>query len=462
MTIKVRIYYLFLAALIASVIAPVVAQADKADDLIKLQMEKQHIPGLALAVVQNGKVIKTAGYGQANLENNVPVSDRTIFEIGSMTKQFTASAIMLLVQDGKLALDDKISRYLEGTPESWKEITIRHLLSHTSGIKNQHGVNAMDKPRDETIKLVSAPPLEAKPGDKWNYCNTGYFLLGYIIETVSGKSYWDFLDQRIFKPLDMTVTRNSDPQIVILNRARGYTYAEKGYRNGPIIRSSEGWAAGSLVSNVLDLAKWDAALYSDKILTTASRNTMWTETRFNDGKPFPYGLGWFVQKPKGHLLIEHGGNTGAFSTTISRFVEDKLTVIVLTNRAGITLSSLSQDIAGCYVPGLARTEPKPIEDKEPKVTALVKDTILKTAMGTLDPNSFAQEIRAILFPDKAKEVQNVMKSWGELQSLTLLSHIEMDGNRIYRYRAVFKTVTLTCTVVLNKADKIEGYLFQPE
>src|SRR5438874_3497063 len=179
------------------------ASADRVDDYIKAEMEQRRIPGAALMIIQDGNSIKTAAYGLANIELNVTVKPETVFEIGSITKQFTAAGILLLAQDGKLSVDDKISSHLKNVPDTWTNVTLRHLLTHTSGIKSYTGLDGFELTRHLTqaqfLKTLGVQPLEFQPGDSWKYSNSGFSLLGYVIENVSGTRYWDFLSERIFK-----------------------------------------------------------------------------------------------------------------------------------------------------------------------------------------------------------------------------------------------------------------------
>src|ERR1041385_5361711 len=202
------------------------AIADQIDDYLREQMAVHKVPGAALKVIRDGQDIKTAAYGLANLELNVPVTPESVFEIGSVTKQFTAACILLLQQDAKLSIEDKITKYLPGIPESWSNVTVRHLLSHTSGIKSYTGLDGFALTRhltqEQFLKAIGAQPMEFQPGTSWKYCNTGFNLLGYIIENVSGQHYWDFMRARIFKPLAMNQTTDRLPGAIILNRADGY------------------------------------------------------------------------------------------------------------------------------------------------------------------------------------------------------------------------------------------------
>src|SRR5882724_2012730 len=200
-----------LFTLVLLLIATVPVRADKIDDYVKAEMQKQHIPGLSLAVVRDGKIIKVEGYGLANVELNGPARPETVYKIGSASKQLIAAGIMILIQDGKLSLDDKISKFLEGTPDTWKEITIRHLLTHTSGlVREAPGFDPL-KIQDDADVIRTAYPLSLRfaPGEKWEYCNLGYFALAEIIRKVSGKPWADYLKARLFSPLDMNATRTT-------------------------------------------------------------------------------------------------------------------------------------------------------------------------------------------------------------------------------------------------------------
>jgi CubicO group peptidase (beta-lactamase class C family) len=210
---------LICSSLAVALLAASLARADRVDYYIKGEMETHRVPGVALMVIQDGKASKTAAYGLANLELSVPVKPETVFEIGSITKQFTAAGILLLAQDGKLSVNDKISAHLANIPSAWTNITIRHLLTHTSGIKNYTGLDGFELRQHLTqaqfISAMGREPMEFAPGDAWKYCNTGFSLLGYIIENVSGENYWDFMSERVFRPLGMNATTDRLPSVII-------------------------------------------------------------------------------------------------------------------------------------------------------------------------------------------------------------------------------------------------------
>lgn len=326
-------------------------RADRVDDYLKSEMEKHRIPGVALAIIEDGKAAKTQGYGLANLELTVPATPDTVFEIGSVTKQFTAGGILLLAQDGKLSVDDKITMYLKGVPDAWTNITIRHLLTHTSGIKNYTGIDGFELrlhlTQDEFIKTMSKQPMDFKPGEKWKYCNTGFNLLGFIIENVSGRNYWDYMNDRIFGPLGMNATTNRLPGLVIPHRASGYEQTNHVHINRDY-DLTDIFSAGAIVSTVGDMAKWNAALDGNQLFTATTKEQMWTPVKLNDGKTHAYGFGWFLDAVEGHKNIGHSGSTSGFSASIQRFPDDKLAVIVLTNTDEAIATALAKKIATFY------------------------------------------------------------------------------------------------------------------
>ena len=342
-------------ALLLVLIAAVAARADKVDDHVKAVMEKQHIPGVALAVVKDGQIVKAEGYGLANIELNVPVKADTVFKIGSVSKQFIASGILMLAQEGKISLDDPISKYLEGTPETWKPITIRHLLTHTSGlVREAPGFDALKIQSDaDVIKTAYPLPLRFAPGEKWEYCNVGYFSLAEIIRKVTSKAWGDYLNDVLFKPLEMNATRTTTMTDLVPNRANGYGWRDGKYQNAAIYLALR--PSGAFLSTVLDLAKWDAALYTERFLKQATREQMWSEVKLNSGKTFTYGFGWDLDTVGGHKLKHHGGSLPGFRAEFARFIDDRVSVIVLANSNSADPENIALEVAEFYIPNLIPT-----------------------------------------------------------------------------------------------------------
>lgn len=349
-----------LLALLTLASAPASAQADKVDDYIKAEMQRRKIPGVSIAVVRNGEIIKTKGYGLSNIELNVAATPETVYQSGSVGKQFTATLVMMLAEEGKLSLDDKVGKHIPEAPDTWKDITVRHLLTHTSGISPRNFYEKIDFRRDytedELLKEIMALPLDFQPGDKWSYSNPGYVTLGILIHKVTGRFYGDLLRERIFQPLGMTTARILDEADIIPNRAAGYRLVDGEWKNQEWVAPQLNTTAdGSLYLTVFDLAKWDAALYTEKLLKRSSFDQMWTPARLNNGKnaDLGYGFGWMTGEIRGNRFVRHGGGWQGFSTHILRYVDRKLTVIVLTNLANLNASPIADGIAALYEPEVA-------------------------------------------------------------------------------------------------------------
>ena len=336
--------------------------AARVDAVVRQAMDKQRIPGLSLAVIRDGRLVVAKGYGLANIELRVPAAPETVYQIQSITKSFTATGIMLLVEDGKVGLDHTIGTYLVGTPESWKAITVRHLLTHTSGIKdfiNEPTANLrLDVTEEEVLRATAARPLNFRPGDRYAYSNTNFHLLAMVIRKATGKSYGEFLRERIFKPLGMADTGVISLSEIIPNRAAGYAPAANGWRNGDWIAPSIlAYGGGGLRSTVLDMVKWDAALDSDRVLKKSSLEQMWTPAKLNNGQATEYGFGWRVKRVGGHRCVAHGGaHSTGFSTSLLRFLDDRLTVVVFSNGRDVPVERLARQVAGVFVPDLAPPE----------------------------------------------------------------------------------------------------------
>ena len=336
--------------------------ADEVQSLVHTEMAAHHVPGVACLVIQNGQTVESIYEGMANLECAMPVTADTIFEIGSITKQFTSACILMLAEEGKLSVDDPVSKYLTNTPPAWAGIKLRHLLSHTSGLTNYDSLPGFELRQRETqaefIARLGKYPLIFQPGEAWSYCNSGFNLLGYVVENVSGESYWKFLHEHILDPLQMTNTFDRDPLNVVPHRANGYVWRKKlGVWQNRDYDLTDLFSAGTIVSTVGDLAKWDAAIEGDGILSADSKKSWWTPVQMNNGQPLAhvghraggYGFGWFLDPERPHKIIWHTGVTNGFSAANQWYPDDHLTIIILSNTdEGNFGGALADKIANYY------------------------------------------------------------------------------------------------------------------
>jgi CubicO group peptidase (beta-lactamase class C family) len=389
------------------------AGVDSLDRYVRSEVARQRVPGLSVAVLRGDSVVLARGYGYANLEHHVPASDSTVYEVGSISKQFTAAAIVLLSKEGRLGLDDPITRYLPEGSAVWPSVTIRHLLTHTSGISDE-SLDTIDWRKDyaeeELVRLAAAQPLLFPPGESESYSSTGYTLLGVIIHRVTGELYGDLLRDRIFRPLDMRGARvNSDTDIEP-NRSAGYLFEHGALKN-------RDWTSPSLTAtadrglsfSARDLIQWAVALNHDKPLGRAGFEASWTPVRLNRGWTVPYGLGWQLLQQRGFRRIGHGGARDGFRTTIQRYPDFDLTVIVLTNLDEANPDGIAFGIAGILEPALipphllrarldGKTPPKPVE-------ALLHDVAAGRDSAQVTP-----AFRAVTLPARRELIASLLKA----------------------------------------------------
>lgn len=325
--------------------------AARADAYVSALHTSQRFNG-AVLLARGGRVVLKKGYGMANFEWDIPNTPSTKFRLGSITKQFTSMAIMQLEERGLLKVDDSIGRHLADYPKPVADqVTIHHLLTHTSGIPSY--TDSPDYRRQmmmpfspkEMIDRFKDKPLEFEPGAKFKYDNSGYFLLGAIVEKVSGKAYEDYLKENIFTPLEMRNTGYDRSSAVLKNRASGYNLGPNGLQNAPYLDMGQPYAAGSLYSTVEDLLLWDQALYTEKLLKEASLARIF-KPWITAGNMGSYGYGWGVSTVKGHKSVAHGGGINGFSTHIGRFPDDRACFLWLRNVISPGVPTMNQDLAG--------------------------------------------------------------------------------------------------------------------
>jgi len=408
------------------------------------------------------------GYGLASVELNVPVTPDSVFELASLTKPFTATAIMLLVEEGKVGLDDKISKYLTNAPETWKDITVRHLLTHTAGLKGNlfptfGGSALMNYTTAVIFGYAPTLPVDFAPGQRYQYSDGGYFLLGMIIEKASGMRYREFLTQRIFHPLGMTATVHlrEDQWAIVRNRASHYTW-----REGKLARMRrdvqyEMNSAFGTGSTVRDLSKWDAALYTEKILKKSTLDQMWTPLKLNNGFGHSYGFGWGLGEIRGHRGIAHGGTTGVF---LLRLPDDRLTVIVLTNldaSVGTNAGGIALTVAGHYIPDLLLSRLKEQPDPDPQMAQKMRSVLSDIANEVKDSPHMTPEFQEQRWGALNRRYMKDVKSFtfvacDDVQERRI-ERFAVPVSRICYYKAVTPLETWYCWFYLTADGKVADF-----
>ncbi len=303
----------------------------------------ENSPGYAVLVAKNNEVLYRKAFGYADLELDVKLKPEHVFRIGSITKQFTAAAILKLEEEGKLSLQDDITKYLKDYPTHGHTITIEHLLTHTSGIKSYTSLRKWDAEMrkkdftpDEMIDFFKNEPMDFSPGEKFLYNNSAYFMLGKIIETVSGKTYPKYIEEDIFVPLEMTGSSYGNSLQIVDNRVSGYQRTNDGFENAAFLSMTQPYAAGSLLSTVDDLYKWYTAVMNDKVISRENRLKAHTSYKLNNGEPTGYGYGWSLGHVHDSPSIEHGGGINGFQSASIYLPDEKVFVAVLSNCIGLS------------------------------------------------------------------------------------------------------------------------------
>lgn len=469
------------AALVVSVAAAVDAQSaqssvtsrpiaaasvdQRVDAFVREEMARQKVPGIGVAVVKGGQVLKLAGYGEANVEHHVAVTPETIFQSGSLGKMFTSSLIMLLVEDGKIELDRSIATYLPSAPEAFKAITVRHLLTHTSGIPD-YTEELLDFRRDYTEEELTAAAfkltLEFPPGSRWNYSNTGYVLLGVIASKVGGKFYGDQLRERVFTPAGMTTARIITEEDIVPNRAAGYRLARGELRNqnwvAPRLNTT---ADGSLYFSLRDLVAWEKAIRTGTVLKPASWARVVEPARLTSGRPYPYGMGWSLDTIGGQATRGHGGAWQGFKTQLTRYLGDEMTVIVLANASQANPARFVDSIASFYNPALVRPKPAAITDRDPAIAERLKTLLASAAAGTLTPAEFAY-VRAGFFPNATRAFTTMLKDAGTPTTITLMSRKTVGDDVVSSFVVAYGAKEFEAGLALAPDGKVAQFGVRPK
>lgn len=421
-------------------------------------MTKNQIPGLSVAIVRSGEIIKLKSYGVANLEWNQPVSPQTAFQIASSTKPFTGTALMMLAQDGKLSLDDKISKYLTDAPAAWQNITVRHLATHSSGITNAVSARP-DASIEEFIQAAYPLPLDYQPGEKASYGLTDFVVLTYIIEKVSGQPFPGFLKTKLLDRFQMSdsnfefATESGDRHYanVIKNRATVYQREGSQQKIYWYLYPQRTYSAGGLFSTAADIAKFAVAFDEGKVLSEKNLAEMWRRDKLGDGSLNDFGVGWVIGEYNGRKTVGHSG--GPALGDILRFPDEKLTIIVLSNEQRL-YPYLAKGIADFYFPPAKIKEVKGIEDTDAELTKIVKKVLADGMNDKLDSNLFSEKAKQEFVPGFQVFGLPFFASLDEMQSLVLLEHNENQGVIKRRYRGMYGKKVVVWIFEFDKDKKL--------
>jgi CubicO group peptidase (beta-lactamase class C family) len=445
---------LFSAAQTVDTIDP--ALRSQVDRIAGEVMEQRGVPSASVAVVKDGKLVYTHAYGKARIDPDRAATPEMRYSIGSISKQFTATAILLLQEQGKLSLDDAVGKYVPGLTRG-DEVTIRQILSHTSGYQDyapeDYPVESQLKPVTprEILDTWATKPLDFEPGTQWQYSNTNFVIAGLIVEKVSGEKLFDFLGEHIFRPLEMKSAWNSDEKELTRTDAAPYMHNALGPAR-PVPNGGEGWmfAAGELAMTAHDLALWDISLMQRKILKPASYDQMFTEVKLKDGKGTHYGLGVEVTERDGHRSIEHSGEVNGFVSDNEVLIDDGVAVAVLTNH----MAGGAEEIAQLAAATVAGVKHSPAEEQ----AVMIYHELQK---GQVETGLMAPNLRAYF---DAQTVADYRASLGPLGEPLTFRQVreELRGGMTFRiFRIVYPTKRLILTTYTYPDGKLEQYLVEP-
>ncbi len=474
---KTRTFISLLVFLLAG-LSPVTSLAQTAADVdavVHKALDAKSIPAAGVAVVKDGKVFLAKSYGLADVEVGARADENSAFEIASVTKQFTAAGILLLIENGRIKLEDELGTYVPDVPEKWKTITIRQLLNQVTGIPNYTAggklVNDKKYTEAEILGLVRDQPLAFDPGTKWEYSNTNYFLLGMVIEKVSGKTYPEYMRERVFKPLGMDSTIINTSGLKVKNAASGHEFTGGRWQRAKLDDPSQPFAAGAIVSTPVDMAKWALAVNQGKLLKKTSWDEAFASGKLADGKDTGYGFGWQMGKAGGVDFLAHSGGISGFNSFHIRFPSEGLSVVVLINGESRATADLALDITGVFLPKVAAAQASKkaaknvaaIEDKDPDTTKFLRDVFEHLIAGDAAADLFDAAMQKELFPQNIKSLKGPLGSQGPIKLFELLASENANGAKTRSYRATFDSgLKARVRFVIDAQGKISTAGVRPE
>lgn len=445
------------------------AMKARIDAIVKSELVRQYVPGAQVAIAENGRVVYEKGYGYREIGSRLPVDPQTSFAIGSVTKQFTAAAIMLLQQQGKLNVDDKLVKYLPHAPHA-SEVTLRNLLTHTSGIvgftevPNFSLLLPTPSSPDRIISTIAGKPLAFAPGTDWEYSNTNFVLLGQVIAKVSGEPYPDFLQQHFFDRLGLQRSWFTRTEAIHPDDARGYTEFMYGLPDEHAYLADWSWydAAGGLTMSAADLARWDIALDSGGVVSPASFARMTTRTKLKNGRTIGYGFGLGVGSVFGRPTVGHDGLVSGFSSENLTFPKDRVAIVLLSNGDNFSYLRAIRAIAAIVY---GTTDPqanapfKPIAQRPAQVDA-AKEQIVDLLHGRVNYANMTPDLALELPEYRIAQLEQDGRLLGDPLDIQPASIDRRPPLTIYRYRVRFKSGVAEWVYTINSAGKFAGFSLQ--
>jgi D-alanyl-D-alanine carboxypeptidase len=456
------------AVLLAAVSALDTGAVARVDVAVTKVMSAAHVPSIVAAVSRDGATVYSHAYGYASLTPRVPATVDTHYEIGSITKQFTATAILQLKEAGKLSLDDTLARWIPEYRRAAK-VTVRELLQQTTGIPNFTAVKNFVKIASTRapsfaaiLALISNKPLEFTPGSRFEYSNTNYILLGEIVERASGESWESYVRQHLFAPAGMTHSGFIDDEPRLQPMASGYVVGKNGANPAPKFGSGWAWSAGAIVSTVDDMLAWDSALFRGRLInatdlaamTAPSKNAVFAKGAW-------YGYGWVIDTSDGHKRIWHNGATFGYMAANLVFPRDRTEIVVFQNTNSLaTADSTAQRVFEAVEPSAA-VALRPAAGEDLAVTARVRDWIAWLETGNIDRSQLDAEMNEALTPKLVGQVKQQLGVLGAPQQLIYRGKNVGKKATLYTYRAVFSVATFTLYFAVDPAGKIAGIRLAP-
>ncbi|MBC8064476.1 MAG: beta-lactamase family protein [Chlorobia bacterium] len=442
-----------------------IAVADPIDDFMKSELTRTKSPSLVVGIVKDGVLVKHEVYGKSDLEKGTDAKKGDLYEIGSITKQFTAFATMMLVEEGKLKLDDPISKHLEEAPKAWEKIKIQNLVYQNSGLPDyafEPGIGLADNfDRAKWMATMTKLPLDFEPGVAWAYSNSNYALLGWIIEKVSGSSYMTFMKERILKPLGMNNTVFSAPSFTSPHRTTGYLNLNNQFTIAPPSTASIN-SDGTIMSNIEDMVKWDAALRDRKLLKPKSYDLYLKAGTLNSGRWRPYAMGLNVSLPGAEPYYGHGGNSVGYSAGYACYPKAKISVIVMGNVYAFGGEPMAKQIAEMYEPSLKPIAPAIKTDPDSKRTDVLKEALAAIGNGKADDALLEPEVTASMKTRRAGMGAAGLAPFRNIEKLEFANEMSVGKDKLLTYKITTKTRDFIGTFLWSAGGKLAMASLRPD